>query len=76
MDIQGVFKTLSNILNATFCKIVNSPTSPCILGYILQNPIEHGHKKRKDSLETRVVLLILSPELEDQNSEKWRLLLV
>ena len=44
----------------------------------------HSHKKRKDSLETRAVLLIFSPELEifgvavqsiHQNSEKWRLLL-
>ena len=76
MDIQGVFKTLSNILNATFCKIVNSPISPRILGYILKNSIEHSHKKRKDSLETRAVLLIFSLELEHQNSEKWRLLLV
>ena len=42
----------------------------------------HSHKKRKDSLETRTVLLIFSPELEifgvavqsiHQNSEKWRL---
>ena len=44
----------------------------------------HSHKKRKDSLETRAVLLIFSLELEisgvavqsiHQNSEKWRLLL-
>ena len=42
----------------------------------------HSHKKRKDSLETRAVLLTFSPELEifgvaaqsiHQNSEKWRL---
>ena len=41
---------------------------------------EHSHKKRKDSLETRAVLLIISFELEisgvavqsmHQNSEKW-----
>ena len=40
----------------------------------------HGHKKRKDSLEKRALLLILSPELKisgvavqsiHQNSEKW-----
>ena len=40
----------------------------------------HGHKKQKDSLETRAVLLIFSLELEisgvavqsiHQNSEKW-----
>ena len=44
----------------------------------------HSHKKRKDSLETRAVLLIFSPELEifgvavqniHQNSEKSRFLL-
>ena len=44
----------------------------------------HGHKKRKDSLETRVVLLMFSLELGisgvavqsiHQNSEKTRLLL-
>ena len=44
----------------------------------------HSHKKRKDSLETRAVLLIFLLELEisgvavqsiHQNSEKWRLLL-
>ena len=44
----------------------------------------HSHKKRKDSLETRAVLLALLPELEifvvaaqskHQNSKKWRLLL-
>ena len=46
--------------------------------------LHHSHKKRKDSLETRAVLLIFSTELEifgvavqsiHQNSEKWRLLL-
>ena len=46
--------------------------------------IVHGHKKRKDSPETRAVLLIFWLELEisgvavqsiHQNSEKWRLLL-
>ena len=40
----------------------------------------HSHKKRKDNLETRAVLLIISLELEisgvavqriHQNSEKW-----
>ena len=40
----------------------------------------HSHKKRKDSLETRAVLLIFSLELEisgvavqsiHQNSKKW-----
>ena len=45
---------------------------------------KHSHKKRKDSLETRAVLLIFFLELEisgvavqgiHQNSEKWRLLL-
>ena len=45
---------------------------------------KHSHKKRKDSLETRFVLLISSLELEisgvatqsiHQNSKKWRLLL-
>ena len=44
----------------------------------------HSHKKRKDSLETRAVLLIFLLELEisgvavqsiHQNSEKWQLLL-
>ena len=44
----------------------------------------HSHKKRKDSLQTRAVLLIFSPELEifgvdvqsmHQNSEKWQVLL-
>ena len=44
---------------------------------------KHSHKKRKDSLEARAVLLIFSPELEifgatvqsiHQNSEKLRLL--
>ena len=44
----------------------------------------HSHKKRKDSLETRAVLLIFSLKLEiygvafqriHQNSEKWWLLL-
>ena len=44
---------------------------------------DHSHKKRKDSLETRVVLLIFSLELEiseveaqriHQNSKKWWLL--
>ena len=44
----------------------------------------HSHKKRKDSPETRAVLLIFFLELEisgvavqsiHQNSEKWRLLL-
>ena len=43
---------------------------------------KHSNKKRKDSLETRVVILIFSLELEifgvavqsiHQNSEKWRL---
>ena len=43
----------------------------------------HSHKKRKDSLETRAVLLIFSFQLEisrvavqriHQNREKWRLL--
>ena len=43
----------------------------------------HSHKKRKDSLETRAVLLMFSLELEisgvavqsiHQNSEKWQLL--
>ena len=43
----------------------------------------HSHKKRKDSLETRAVLLIFSFQLEisrvavqriQQNREKWRLL--
>ena len=46
--------------------------------------INHSHKKRKDSLETRTVLLIFLLELEisgvavqsiQQNSEKWWLLL-
>ena len=46
--------------------------------------LNHSHKKRKDSLETRTVLLIFSLELEisglavqsiHQNSKKWRLLL-
>ena len=45
---------------------------------------KHSHKKRKDSLETRFVLLISSLELEisgvatqsiHQNSKKWQLLL-
>ena len=44
--------------------------------------IVHGHKKRKDSPETRAVLLIFSLELEIsgvaaqsiyQNSKKWQL---
>ena len=44
----------------------------------------HSHKKRKDSPETRAVLLIFFLELEisgvavqgtHQNSKKWRLLL-
>ena len=44
---------------------------------------DHSHKKGKDSLETRVVLLMFSPEPEisrvtvqsvHQNREKWRLL--
>ena len=43
--------------------------------------IVHGHKKRKDSPETRVVLLIFSLELEisgvavpniSKSSEKWQ----
>ena len=43
---------------------------------------KHSNKKRKDSLETQVVILIFSLELEifgvavqsiHQNSEKWRL---
>ena len=43
----------------------------------------HGHKKRKDSLETRAVLLVFFLELEisgvavqgiHQNSEKWQFL--
>ena len=43
----------------------------------------HSHKERKDNLETRAVLLIISLELEisgvavqriHQNSEKWWLL--
>ena len=43
----------------------------------------HSHKKREDSLETRAVLLIFSPELEIsgvavqrifKNSKKWWLL--
>ena len=47
---------------------------------ILKNMCEYSHKKRKDSLETRVALLIFSLELEmsgvaiqkiHQNSEKW-----
>ena len=42
---------------------------------------KHSHKKRKDSLETRAILLIFSLEFEisgvavqsiHQNSEKWR----
>ena len=42
--------------------------------------LEHSHKKRKDSLETRAALLIVSLELEisrvavqsiHPNSEKW-----
>ena len=42
----------------------------------------HSHKKRKDTLETRAVLLVFSLELEisgvatqgiHQNSEKWLL---
>ena len=46
--------------------------------------LNHSHKKRKDSLETRAVLSIFFLELEisgvavqgiDQNSEKWRRLL-
>ena len=45
---------------------------------------EHIHKKRKDSLETRAILLTFSLELKisgvavqsiHQNSEKWQLLL-
>ena len=45
--------------------------------------LDHSDKKRKDSLETRAVLLILLPELEifgvavqsiHQNSEKWQVL--
>ena len=45
---------------------------------------KHSNKKRKDSLETRAVLLIFSLEREmsglavqsiHQNSEKWQLLL-
>ena len=45
---------------------------------------DHSHKKWKDSLETRDVLLIFSLELQisavaiqsiHQNSKKWRLLL-
>ena len=48
------------------------------------NNLYHSHKKRKDSLETRVVVLIFSLELEmpgvavqsiHENIEKWRLLL-
>ena len=44
---------------------------------------DHNHKKRKDSLETRAVLLIFLLELEmskvtvqsiHQNSKKWQLL--
>ena len=47
------------------------------------NSLQHGHKKQKNSLETQVVLLIFSLELEisgvavqriHQNSEKWWLL--
>ena len=47
--------------------------------------LQHTHKKRKDSLETRAVLLIFLLELKiswvvaqsihQNNSEKWRLLL-
>ena len=45
---------------------------------------DHSHMKRKDSLETRAVLLIFSPDLEifgvtiqsiHQNSDKLQLLL-
>ena len=52
--------------------------------YIKINFCWNSHKKRKDSLETRGVLLIFSLELETsgvavqsihQNSKKWRLLL-
>ena len=47
------------------------------------NNLYHSHKKRKDSLETRVVVLIFSLELEmpgvtvqsiHENIEKWKLL--
>ena len=56
----------------------------CALRTLLTGRHYHSHKKRKDSLETRAVPLIFSPELEifgvavqsiHQNSEKWRLLL-
>ena len=45
--------------------------------------LKHSHKKRKDSLETRAVLLIFPLEIEisgeavqsiHQNSKKWRVL--
>ena len=45
---------------------------------------KHSHKKRKDSLETQVILLMFLLELEIfgvvvqsilQNSKKWRILL-
>ena len=60
-------------LNTTFEPLSVNP-------FIVNDSSNHSHKKRKDSLETRAVLLIFSLKLEisgvavqsiHQNSEKW-----
>ena len=57
--------------------------NPLVLGSIFSR-FDHIYKKRKDSLETQAILLILLLELEmsgvavqtiHQNSKKWKLLL-
>ena len=58
----------------------NGKSSKCLRGI----KYNHSHKKRKDSLETRAVLLIFSLKFEisgvavqsmHQNSKKWQILL-
>ena len=68
-----------------FDSIMNPSHYKCFWIIHVQSFIyKHSQKKRKDSLETRAVLLIFSLELEisrvavqniHQNSEKWQLLL-
>ena len=90
--VSGVFNRLSKIVSNDNSDIgfvktkfhlflkVNIPQAKHSGSNITYN----RHKKREDSLETRGVLLIFSPELEisgvavqgiHQNSKKWRLLL-
>ena len=64
--------------------IIKTNKDKIYISRIFQASFNHNHKKRKDSLETRAVLLIFSLELEisgvtvqsiHQNSEKWQLFL-